>query len=394
MLSTSNDRLKLSDWANAYERERGQIVTPKREEKRHSQEWRDLSANNKAARDRVYADTAAAMKEAAARHKAECKPIWATYFRDARAAEKAFATREQSIAGVIRNAMDATAHQKVSGQLGNRGALSATFGNVLSSQMRARAFAERQDLNRQQMAARLKLVLEHEIQGIKAQRARDLAGQRGAFDQACASLIERQDIERGKVREAWKQIYGDRARDRSADRDQHRARMLTRNAIRSPNNQAREKWNDRRAERAAWKAREAQQDATPVQEQKPMKDRFETVRRLDKPAPTPTKQAYISQAQPAPSPSGDAPKPAPKRLQEVPQKKQELPAVQRLADAKRDWTPAAQKPARDPQRDFRSSSQEGSRPVKDAAYWQERGKQAQAQERARPARDRDREPER
>lgn len=34
MFSTSNDRLKLSDWANQYERERGLIVTPKREEKR------------------------------------------------------------------------------------------------------------------------------------------------------------------------------------------------------------------------------------------------------------------------------------------------------------------------------------------------------------------------
>ena len=38
MLSTSNDRLKLSDWANAYERERGVILTPKREEKRELRE--------------------------------------------------------------------------------------------------------------------------------------------------------------------------------------------------------------------------------------------------------------------------------------------------------------------------------------------------------------------
>ncbi|MEX0409785.1 relaxase/mobilization nuclease domain-containing protein [Aquibium sp. LZ166] len=392
MLTTSNDRLKLSDWANAYERERGQIVTPKREEKRqlreqfadkaqrrqyaaqkraeaarqgereknpaaalkafsdqqkgqHKQEWRDLSASNKAARDRIYADSAAAIREAAARHKVECKPIWATYFREARQAEKAFTTREQSIAGVIRNAMDATAHQKVSGQLENRGTLSATFGNVLSSQARARAFAERQDMNRQQMAARLKSVLEHEVQTIKEQRARGLVAQRAAFDQARADLIEKQDVERGKIRQAWKQIYADREADQGGDRGQHRARMQTRNAIHRPDNPARQKWQDRRSERAAWKARKAQQDAAPVQEQKPMKDRFDNARRLDKPAPIATKQAYISQAQPAPSPSGDAPKPAPKRLQTIPEKKPEMPAMKRLADAKRDWTPATAKPS-------------------------------------------------
>ena len=33
-----NDRLKLSDWANKYERERGNIVTPAREEKRQQRE--------------------------------------------------------------------------------------------------------------------------------------------------------------------------------------------------------------------------------------------------------------------------------------------------------------------------------------------------------------------
>lgn len=44
MLPTSNDFRKLSDWANAYERERGQIMTPKREEKRIAREQHQADA--------------------------------------------------------------------------------------------------------------------------------------------------------------------------------------------------------------------------------------------------------------------------------------------------------------------------------------------------------------
>lgn len=47
--------------------------------------------------------------------------------------------------------------------------------------------------------------------------------------------------------------------------------------------------------------------------------------------------AFVPQAQPAPSPSGDVPKPAPTRLQEVPKQEPAAPAFKRLADAKRDF---------------------------------------------------------
>ena len=207
MLSTSNDRLKLSDWANAYERERGAILTPKREEKRqlreqfaekaqrqqyaqdarrkaeqrpadmkshaamlkefqeqqkrqHRQAWQDLAQDNKAKRRGIYDRSAAAIKQAAARHKAECKPIWAAYYKEARDEGRAFVARERELSGKLANAIRATRHQKATGKLGGRGALSATFSNMLSSQARAQAFAERQEMNRQQLAARLKTILD------------------------------------------------------------------------------------------------------------------------------------------------------------------------------------------------------------------------------------------
>ncbi len=405
---------ELDRWADTYEKQRGQIVSPNRaqkydeierkrqqhpdaekrrryiaeqERKRnadsrsraamlkefgdqqkvdHRRQWGELAASNRAARDRIYSAGTAAIKHAAARHKAESKPIWASYFRGAKQEAQAFAAREQSIAGRIRNAMDATTHQRVSGQLGNRGTLSATFGNVLSSQARAQAFAERQDLTRQQMATRLKLILDSEIAGIKADRARGLDGQRVAYDQARAKLIEKQNAERAKIREGWKQIYADRAAaDRRGDRQPDRGR---------------------RDYRKPW------QNATAQSEQKPMKDRFDKARQPQPVAPVPTKQAFISQAQPAPSPSGEVPRPAPKRLQEVAIKK---PAPTPSAPAKapqRAFADAARKPTRDPQQDFkRAGRAPDPAPVKDAAYWQQRAKEVRAaeKERPRPQRERD-----
>lgn len=402
------DVYKLDKWADDYERKRGQIVSPNRaakydeiEQKRarhpdaekrrqhiaeqerarnarpksraamlkefgdqqkadHKGQWADLAAKNKAARERIYSSAGAAIKEAAARHKAECKPIWAAYFRQERADSRAFHAREQSLSGVIKNAMDATTHQKISGQLGNRGTLSATFGNVLSSQARAQAFAERQDMTRQQMATRLKSILERDIAAIKEKRGRDLDAQRQGYAEQREALIVRQNDERAKIREAWKQIYTERAPDRG----------------RKP----------------YWKAR---QDAAPMQEQKPMKDRFDAARFQKPAAAMPTKPAFISQAQPAPSPSGDAPKPAPKRLQTVAERQPAMPAVNKVASAKRDWTPATAKPAPSAAKDWSASAKPAApAPRKDWSKTTEQRLQEKPAPRPKLARDRDREPER
>lgn len=406
------DVKKLDKWADTYERENGKIVSPNRaakydeiEKKRqqhpdaekrrqyvaeqerkrreqpsanksraamlkefgdqqkadHKKQWGDLAAKNKAGRDRIYAIYGERITEALERHKAETKPIWAQHFRQQRQAEKEFQAREQSISGVIQNAIMATATQKISGQLGNRGTLSATFGNVLSSQARAQAFAQVQDMNRRELASELKAIVDKEIAGLKDERARDLATQRELYAQQREALISRQNDERAKIRAAWQHIYDERAADRAG---------------RKP----------------YWKAR---QKAAPQQEQKPMKDRFDAARFQKPAAAMPTKPAFISQAQPAPSPSGDAPKPAPKRLQTVAERQPAMPAVKKVASAKRDWTPATAKPAPSAAKDWSASAKPAApAPRKD---WSA----SASREQARPikplpprARDRDREPER
>lgn len=398
MLSTSNDRLKLSDWANEYERMRGVVLTPKREAKRqlreqfadkakrqqytqqqrqkadqrpydsksraamlkefqerqkgqHRQAWVDLAQENKAKRGVVYDRSAAAIKEAAARHKAECKPIWAAYFKEVRDEGRAFVARERELSGKVANALEATRHQRATGKLGGRGTLSATFSNLLSSQARAQAFADRQEMNRQQMAARLKSILDDEIQQLKDERGRNLVGQRQSFDARRESLLKSQGEDRAKIRQAWQHIYDERDRSGGGDRqqevphDRYRQRMEVRNQIKHPDNQARAVWQDRRARNAGMNTAPARQEAAPIQEQKPMKREFDNARRIEKPQPVArSTPEFVAKPAPAPSPSGEVPQPAKRELQQVPVKKEQDAGRQDkkpAASAKRDWNAIA-----------------------------------------------------
>jgi len=259
MLSTSNDRLKLSDWANGYERGRGNIVTPKREERRqerqqhadrqqrrdyaakariaaqerahdsgsriaslkelgaaqgsrHRGEWRDLAETSKAARSAIYDQFRGRIKDTAARHKAEVKPIWQMHYRQQRGEDRGFQSREQSLAGRLLNAWEAAKHLKDTGQLEGRGLLGETMRHVFSSEARQQAFAQAQDMTRKELSTHLKTILGREIQGVRAERGQALAAQRQSYQTQRATLIERQDGERAKLSEAWKALKPARER--------------------------------------------------------------------------------------------------------------------------------------------------------------------------------------
>ena len=258
MLEAKNDRYKLSDWANQSERGRGRILTPRREEKReqreqnadkadrrkyaeqqraaakerahdtksratmlrelgvsqkvqHADQWRDLAAREKVDRNAIYRTKNREIAATIEMHRKECKPIWAQHFHGARAEERRFAQREKSMSGVVVNAFVAARHQQTTGQLEGRGLLAATIMNVFSSRARQEAFAQAQDLTRQQLASRLKSIVDREIRNVKGQRNRDLASHRDRFKDQRKALMDRQGGERAKLREAWKQLYGDRS---------------------------------------------------------------------------------------------------------------------------------------------------------------------------------------
>lgn len=325
-----NDRLQLSDWANQYERERGNIVTPAREEKRkkreqyqdkqsrqdyakekraeaadkprddlspaamlkdlgdaqkqrHRDEWKDLAATNKTRRNSIYDIFRKRITDATALHKAECKPIWRTYFREQRQRETEFKRREGSFIGVVQNAIATTAHQHITGQLDGRGQLSATFTNALSSQRRKAAFEERLTMDRKQLSDRLRGIVDDEVKTIQADRGAALKDNRASFDSSRGELIERQNVEREKVREAWRQIYNDRGK------------AFTRK----------------------------------IQKDEPVKREFDNSRKIDtaKPKPQPTRQAVVSAPSPSPAPKGEVPR-ATAKQQTVPAKRWDKPKAE------------------------------------------------------------------
>lgn len=377
MLSTGNDRLKLSDWANAYERERGQILTPAREEKRlyaqqfdraarkdhvdrerdsqaerkarstpppptpgqsraarakeltdalrarHREEWPKLSERNTAARTAIYDDFRAKIDATKARHKESTRGVWAEHFRQSRADLAAFADREKTIGGVIRNAIDAAKVQMASGKVPDRGRLAPTFSNVLSSQARTAALADRRELSRGELARALKGELDKELHALKQQRGTALAGQRKTFDADRAALIERQKAERVKIGAVWRDVYTRRGKDprhvparvqEAAQR--HRQRMDTRNRINSPDNAARIQMQERQQMKTALKV---QQKAAAQPEQKPVKRDFDKSAQLPVAnlPPVPTVTRHLSTPAPAPSPAG-VPVPPPRQPHQVP----------------------------------------------------------------------------
>lgn len=375
----SNDRLILSDWANAYERERGQILTPLREEKRelrqqftdqaarrdhvkntpreqspavmlkelgnaqkvaHGQQWVDLSARHKAAKEAIYTACGEKTAAIAAQHKVESKGAWAQYFRDARAQEKAFADRERGFSGRIRNALDAVTQQQITGAAGDRNRLTLAFSNVLSSQARRAAFDAGREIGRAAFSKGLRGELDARTAALKGERDIALAGQRDAFTADRAALIVKQDAERGKIREAWAQLKTRAQSDQvQGDTRQKAARPAPSAEDKKRQWVAREVWQARRESRAVKSFNRGQARIRPeVQQEKPaMKDAFDKNRNPVAPPPAQTVTQRLSTPSPAPSPSGTT---------RVPDRKPaEVPAVDRVAE----WakTPEGQKVVKD-----------------------------------------------
>lgn len=388
MLTTSNDRLKLSKWANEYERERGRIVTPKREEKRqlqeqfdqvqrqayaqekraqaaqtkpqtkaaqlaqagqaqkarHREEWDNLSASYKAAKDRAFAARRLEIARAVALHKDECKPIWRAYFLEQRKEESAFTRREKTLSGVITNALDATTHQIKSGQLGNRGALSAMFSNVLSSQARKAAFEARQSMTRQELAGRLKSILDRDIESIKQQRTAGLAAARSGFDQARIALIARQDAERQQIRDQWRDLSLQKIRAQSG-KEAIQPKPYRKPPVDRTRYEIAKIEDMRERRRAEYAARTRPQESNAMLS-KDWKHAAEPSKPLKE---APTAKEFVARPSPAPSPSGDAPRAPERRLENVPAPATEKPAGERVAaQPRKDWTPAAKSPEVNP----------------------------------------------
>jgi hypothetical protein len=269
----SKDYDRLDAWADAYERARGKIVSPNRAKKyddrkkraqdkaprrepqeaalslapdkvapakqcdpvavdggksrsailaalqaeqkvRHKQEWADLAAANKVRREAVYGERVD-FKAIAAQHRAETRPLWSELGKEQAAERRAFGKREKRVLGIVRNAIETARDQQRRGVANDYGFLTMAIAYTLAPKARRALFDARQRAAKECLAKSLEVALIAKFDAVKARRAGKLAEVRRVYDAARAALIERQNAETAKIREAWRQLYTER--EKTAD---------------------------------------------------------------------------------------------------------------------------------------------------------------------------------
>ena len=349
-----NNAHKLDAWAAKYERDRNQIVSPKRDEKheerkrrkrtqepeppktaspmpsaapapppaspappppkamtgeksagavlmdkqdamrkRHKDQWQQLADATKAGRTAIYAERID-FKAIAAQHRVETKPQWSELGKAQAAERRAFLDREKRVSGIVRNAIDTVRSQKIRGLAEDQGFLVMCFNYTLSSQARRAAFDGRQKEDKDQLAARSNATLMMKFDQAKAARGAKLDQVDATFAKTRTRLIEEQDKDKAGMRQAWRDHYA--ARQRAADLARHADQSRARVSRQTPDNYR----HRRRIER------NIPPPSPPPQEQAAVKAFFTRAAQLPVAnlSPDPTHQIRVSVPTPAPSPSG------------------------------------------------------------------------------------------
>jgi hypothetical protein len=271
----------------------------------HKAQWVDLSARHAPAKDAIYSHFAARMKATAAQHKEDTRADWRQFFKDRDRATRERAKMEKTAFGLLSLSLIAAKEQMRRGEAPNRGLLALTFANVLSSHRREATFAAAHERDRLAFANRLKAQLDQKMQGMKAERGEALARQREAFGKERAALIAKQNAEREKIREAWRQIYSRRGM--------------------TPTQQA---------------------QTAPPTESADVKNHFnDKAEGLPPPPKAPTEQRFVSSPAPSPSPSGAPPIQA-RTVQDVPKKAEPSPKVASTPTPAKEWGKVAPPPSK------------------------------------------------
>lgn len=270
----------------------------------HKAQWVDLSARHAPAKDAIYSHFAARMKATAAQHKEDTRADWRQFFKERDRATRERAKMEKTAFGLVALSLIAAKEQMRRGEAPNRGLLALTFANVLSSHRREATFAAAHERDRLALTNHLKAQLDQKMQGMKAERGEALARQREAFGKERAALIAKQNAEREKIREAWRQIYSRRGM--------------------TPTQQA---------------------QTAPPTESADVKNHFNDKAEGLPPPKAPTEQRFVSSPAPSPSPSGAPPIQA-RTVQDVPKKAEPSPKVASTPTPAKEWGKVAPPPSK------------------------------------------------
>lgn len=269
--SSSNDFLKLSQWAEAYEREqgtircqdrvqnnarrmRGEFVKAAREltradwealrkraandnsraaqirqeqarkdaaiaaatramHARHRQEWAALIENARRVRVARFEERARAVRQAIDTAKAERKGDWRDLYRRHRHEARGFTQGEATVLGRIRNALGLVTRTPVGQQDESyRGHLARMFVYTLSGKARRNALENVQEGERAALTGSVRQGIGKAVQAVKEDAARKRGEDRATFLQDRAALIERQAQEKRDSRDAWRERSAERRR--------------------------------------------------------------------------------------------------------------------------------------------------------------------------------------
>ena len=269
----SNDRLKLSEWSEAYERERGKIWCEERVENnarrkadgeyirsnsptprpmaedyaqaaqaandneaslirdgakirvaelsahskqmysRHRNEWAVLSKDyqdRKKLLGAKYRGKDNAFATAEDGVKRQYKSAWKDLFKKQNAEMRGFEKRETRLMGKLENAIAAARYAQSLGRDEARGFLSMAFNFMLSGKKRRAVLEKAQAAERRELGAYQRRDIKVATAAVKIDRERDYFALRKLYNSDRAVLIDRQDAEKAAMQRRWTRLNEER----------------------------------------------------------------------------------------------------------------------------------------------------------------------------------------
>lgn len=269
----SNDRLKLSQWAESYERERGKIwcedrvennarrqkdgeyirsnsPTPRslakdydavlrasndneahswreaqkasfanlsafgqKQASRHKHEWAALSQryqDRKEALGKTYRGKDSAFKQAEQSVKQAFKPAWRDLFKLQRTEMQGFEKREKRLLGKLENMIAAAKYAKSIGEPDNRNIISRAFNLMVSAKARRAALQALHGKQRRNLGSNQKTQVKAAHARVSEERREAYFALRKTYNSNRALLIDRQDAEKADLKRRWKTLNAER----------------------------------------------------------------------------------------------------------------------------------------------------------------------------------------
>lgn len=260
MLPSSKERLRLSEWAQAYEAERGEILCEQRAinnaardrgeytrgepdkprhiheleaandnapgvealkakqksldlalgrktrdmKARHAKEVADLVQRFKDARAEIKKSARSDAMRARDRIRAEFRPAWESRYHEHQAAMRSFEQREQQLLGRVGNALRAIDFGAMLAGKDRRKAMLDAYNTLSSSGGRLEGFKRSQATKDRVLERRQRAEEERAVAAVRSAEARRLVEQRALFKAERASIILKHDMERAGNRTQWR----------------------------------------------------------------------------------------------------------------------------------------------------------------------------------------------